>query len=72
MALGDPLVAREERIRLVNHYPLLPIVEKNSEPAKSCAANATRLQSQEQCSCRTLSNAFDRSMKVAVVYCFLS
>ena len=25
-----------------------------------------------RCSCRTLSNAFDRSMKTAVVYCFLS
>ena len=48
-ALGDPLVEREERRRLiVNHYPLLPIVEKFSEPGKSCAANATGLQSQEQ------------------------
>ena len=48
-ALGDPLVAREERRRLVvDHYPLLPIVKKISEPAKSCAANATGLQSQEQ------------------------
>ena len=47
-ALGDPLVACEERRRLVvNHYPLLPIVKKISEPAKSCAANATGLQSQE-------------------------
>ena len=35
-ALGDPLVAREERRRLVvDHYPLLPIVKKISEPAKS-------------------------------------
>ena len=48
-ALWDPLVAREERRRLVvDHYPLLPIVKKISEPAKSCAANATGLQSQEQ------------------------
>ena len=48
-ALGDPLVAREERRRLVvDHYPLLPIEKKISEPAKSCAANATGLQSQEQ------------------------
>ena len=48
-ALGDPLVAREERRRLVvDHYPLLPIVKKISEPVKSCAANATGLQSQEQ------------------------
>ena len=47
-ALGDPLVAREKRRRLVDHYPLLPIVKKISEPAKSCATNATGLQSQEQ------------------------
>ena len=48
-ALGDPLVARKERRRLVvDHYPLLPIEKKISEPAKSCAANAAGLQSQEQ------------------------
>ena len=48
-APGGSVVAREERRRLVvDHYPLLPIVNKISEPAKSCAANATGLQSQEQ------------------------
>ena len=46
---GPPSVAHEERRRLVvDHYPLLPIVKKISEPAKICAANATGLQSQEQ------------------------
>ena len=47
--LGGPLVARKKRRRIVvDHYPLLPIVKKISEPAKSCANNATGLQSQEQ------------------------
>ena len=62
--MGDPLVAREKGRRLPGSVAdrrgkddllltttllrLLPIVKKISEPAKSCAANATGLQSQEQ------------------------
>ena len=72
---GDPLVAREERRRLVvDHHSLLPIEKNISEPAKSCAANATGLQSQEQVLMQNIVkiNAFDRSMKTAVMYCFLS
>ena len=50
---------------------MLMIDEKVSEPAKSCTANATGLQRQEQVLMQNIVAGFGRSMMTAIVYCFL-
>ena len=74
-ALGDPLVARKERrqVDLLWTTTLCCwskrklLYQRRAAPLMPQACRVKR-----RCSCRTLSNAFYRSMKTAVVHCFLS